>query len=401
MEEKKSIWDLDEFKPIKRKFILRNQELQKRKSYYDGSVYKDFRVTLGTLAPRLFNGIKSLYLPLAFAVDMDCGLVPGGWKLNNEKYDLEAESILIDKIKSNSDWITSGVLYIHYASMYGQVFLKSIDGDEPRLEIIEPTKVMLLKSDVYRKDFNKSIFVSYDEEDNEIAEVIDTFTIRTFLNGELTSENENVYHKIPYNMVKFIEDGTSHGENTFQKVTQILDEVNELASYLVTIIKRHAEPQLVLFGNFDSESLNKSGENAWLVKDANGKAELLVSNVDIDGILNTVKTFSQNINDGLPETIFNRISESENIGKGTVVKKATPLVVKINRCRPNFDMGLVKSLRLIGEMFDETEYSILKELPDDTFDLNREIIPSTEIEKIELESAQLALEQQRALSAGG
>lgn len=401
MEEKKSIWDLDEFKSLKRKFFLRNQELQKRKSYYDGSVYKDFSVTLGTLAPRLLNGIKSLYLPLAFSVDMDSGLIPGGWKLNDSKYDLEAESILIDKIKSNSDWITSGVLYIHYAAIYGQVYLKSIDGDEPRLEIVEPTKMMLLKSDIYRKEYDKSIFISYDEEDNEIAEVIDSMTVRTFLNGELTSNTENVYHKIPYTFIKFIEDGTNLGSNTFSKVTSVLDEVNELASYLVTIIKRHAEPQLVLFGNLDSESLNKSGENAWLVKEANGRAELLVSNVDIDGVLNTVKTFAQNINEGLPETIFNRISESDNIGKQTVVKKATPLVVKINRCRPNFDMGLVKSLRLVGEMFEGTEYSILKELPDDAFDLNREIIPSTELERIELESAQLALEMQRALAGGG
>ena len=66
-ETRRSIFDLDEFKPYRDRWEARIKELGRRRSYYDGSIYQRVRGDLvnvvGHYAPHLYQGVKPLYLP--------------------------------------------------------------------------------------------------------------------------------------------------------------------------------------------------------------------------------------------------------------------------------------------------------------------------------------------------
>ncbi len=72
-----SLFENTEFGTFAPRWLSRSQELQRRAGYYDGAAYR--KHNLGWLAPRLYRGVKALYLPLSRAVDVDCGIIPGGW----------------------------------------------------------------------------------------------------------------------------------------------------------------------------------------------------------------------------------------------------------------------------------------------------------------------------------
>jgi hypothetical protein len=107
------IFDAAEFKPYKAQWDARLKELQLRRSYYDGSIYTRYRETLGWMWPRLYKGVKPLYLPLARAVDVDAGIVPGGWSFPEEipETTRQAWAAARQQLWNWSKWQTRGVLY--------------------------------------------------------------------------------------------------------------------------------------------------------------------------------------------------------------------------------------------------------------------------------------------------
>ena len=85
MAEYNTIFKLAEFKPYRAAWDARRTELKRRRKYYDGTMYSDLTDKLGWLAPRMGKEIKPLFLPLARAVDVDAGIIPGGWTLGDEE----------------------------------------------------------------------------------------------------------------------------------------------------------------------------------------------------------------------------------------------------------------------------------------------------------------------------
>ncbi|MBS4014016.1 MAG: phage portal protein [Bacteroidetes bacterium] len=408
MENIRSIWDLEEYKKYHTTFLRRVQELERRRAYYTGSVYETVKLS-ESYQPEIYKGIKSLYLPLSFAVDVDAGIIPSGWKMDTEKV-TEEQLSAFEIVKIASEFITKSVLFVHYGAMFGISGLKIVieNGQLPFLSAIDPREFILIKDSLYAKSPDMSIFVTTDNENREIAEVITRTEVKNFVDGKLMSLNskpeiyENEFGFIPYVEILHIETGETLGECTFQKVIPILDEVNKLATFLVKIIKRHAEPK----GHLISEDLTEvpnfdnSGDDIVVIPDLDAKLQFVAPTMDVQGILNTVKEFSKSIDDGLPETIFNKISDSSNVSQDTVAKKATPLTIKIQRCRPNYDAGLVRALRLIGraaEVLGISELKSLSKLHDEAFDAHREIIPLSDMERINLELAKLGLEREKAI----
>lgn len=410
-----SLFDQAEFAADASAWQQRQLQLAWRRAYYDGTIYKSVRdrfLALGRLSPmlgpRLYRGTKALFLMLARSVNVDVGILPGGWALAEDAP--AAWQAAISRIFQWSDWARDGVLYTHYGAQCGLVGLKVADLQAQKRVIIQPldpATFMLVDSSLYQRTPERA-YVVLEREDSlgsyEYAEVITPQAIRTFRNGEPYSfdgrpaEAPNPQGRVPIIEVKHIHTGNPYGECTYEHAMPLLDEVNELASYLADIIRKHAEAQWAVIGA-EASDLIKSGDNVWFVP-AGGDVKAIVAGIDIPGVLEFIRSIRDEMVGGLPELAFDELKSKTQIATATLELQLMELTLKMKRCRPNYDHGLADALRLaglIGSRFDGS----LAVLADEalTFDAERPVLPLDKESQIRIEQQALALEQQRAISA--
>lgn len=405
----KSIFETSEFEPFQARWNARLTELHRRRNYYDGTVYQKMRGQLGWLWPRLYQGIKPLYLPLARAVDVDAGIVPGGWALPDETS--PAAQLALEQLFDWSDWETDGVLYVHYGSQYGVSGLKVSDLRQLRqvqIKPIKPTCFMLIEAGDYDNRPKMGIYletrVNRSGEEYEYAEVVTAEDVRTFKDGQPTGygEREAEYRNelafVPFVEVEHIRTGEPLGENTYQKAIPMLDEVNQLASYLTDIIAKHSEPQWAVAGA-EASDLVKSGDNIWFLPQG-ATANPLLANVDIPGILLFIQEIRDQVHGSLPELAFDELRKKDQIATATLELQLMELVLKIKRCRPNYDHGLADALRMAGLAGASMNVRELTPLIDDGlgFDPERPVLPLDPQTAIQLRMQELSLEQMEAMA---
>lgn len=389
-----SIFDLDEFKPYNGAWLARVATLSRREGYYTGRVYTDLRASLGPFAPlfpKLYKGIKPLYLPLSRAVDVDAGIIPGGWTLSADAPAGADEAM--KTVLAWSDWETDGVLFVHYGAQYGLTGLKVCDlRDFGRVLIkpIDPSTFMLVGGGFYSTaPAGLALIVEshgFGDDAYEYAEVITAESIRTYRNGQpwgydgREPEYTNDLGFIPIVEAQHKKTGNALGESTFEKTIPMLDEVNEIGSYLADIIKKHSEPQWAATG-VDSGDLVKSGDNVWFApQGADFKA--LVAAVDISGVLSFVQEIRDQVHGSLPELAFDELVKKGEIATATLELQLMELTLKIQRCRPNYDHALADALRMAGRASAQMGLSGLSALDDESlhFDASRPVLPQDENE---------------------
>ena len=403
----KSIFDLPEFKPYKKAWRNRLDTLTKRASYYDGSIYDSARNSLGWLAPRIFKNIKPLYLPLARAVDIDAGIIPGGWALPADDPKTKAWQKAIDTVFDWSSWDTDGVLYIHYGAEMGLTGLKISDQrDDGRVLVqpVDPTLFMPIGMRMYDNSPDICLYIEKREDQDgktfEYAEVIKPKTIRTFKDGvpygfdDRKEQYENMLGFVPYVEVRHVETGQPYGEATFQKSIALLDEVNQLASQLAMIISQHSTPQWAVSGAEPSD-LTHGSENVWFLPEG-ATVNILVPQIDIEGVLSFIQEIAKGVKESLPELSFDDLKSRDQVATRTIELQLMELVLKIKRVRPNYDRGLVSALKMAGKaaktMGGLGEVAALDD-EELILDATRAILPQDELDMIQLETARLELEQ--------
>ncbi len=368
-----SIFDLDEFKPYAREWRARQAQFARCRSYYDGSIYSDLRAWLPWLGPRLSARVRPLYLPLARAVNLDAGLVPGGWTLDARAVDLQPA---VDRVLGWSEWVTEGVLYVRNGAILGHSGLKVSDLREQGRVVIKPLspeRFVLVPTGPYDRTPALAIVVELRRgpggEQFEYAEVVSPETVRTFAGGEPVgfggrpAEYANELGFVPFVEVRHIESGLAFGESTFESVTTLLDGVNELATDLGDIIRRHAAPQWAIIGAEDTVptvkpaptvdgmpaggALSRGNDNVWLIP-AGGDAKAMVAPVDIAGVLDFIREARDGVHAGLPELAFDELRKKDSVATATVELQLKELVIKIGLVRPNYDEGFVHALRMAG-----------------------------------------------------
>ena len=412
-KSKRTIFNIDEFKPYKKTWDERQKELLRRRSYYDGSIYEKINDQLGWLKFRIGKEVKPLFLGLAQAVDVDAGIVPGGWVIGSE--DLSESKIKnMEEAKKllfvMSKWKTDGVLYVHYGAQYGIVGLKvsyNEAGKKVKVKPIDPLNFMLVTDG---QDLTAmSIYIKYrataSGDEVEYAEVITPSEIRTFLDGNPWAddgENEwkNELAEVPYIEVRHIETGELLGEATFEKVMPLLDEVNEHATELSRLIEKHDEPQWLISGAEPSD-LAHSGDNIWFMPEG-AKAQILLPPVDIEGMLAFINSLREGIKTGLPEMAFEELRSKDQIASETLGLQLMELVLKVQRMRPNYDMGLEMALRMAGrasKLGGVPELAVLDD-PELAIDEDREILPFDPKTRIEIEMMEIGLERMKAQPEG-
>lgn len=408
MTKNKTLFDLPEFKPYEKAWNNRVAILSKRASYYDGSVYDEAITNLQWLAPRIGQNIEPLYLPLASAVDVDAGIIPGGWKLPEDDPKTEKWKIAIDQVFDWSNWDTDGVLFVHYGASMGVSGLRIADLRDNGIVLcqpVDPLLFMLIGMKAYDSTPDMAIMkekrVGSDGVDFEYAEVTTPENIRTFKDGEPMGfdgrepEYINELKFVPYVEVRHIETGKPFGEATFQKAIRLLDSVNKMASGLSKIIDKNKDPQWAIMGAEPSE-LNHSSDNAWFLP-AGADAKILVPQIDIGGVLAFIKEIAVNVEKALPEKAFDELRSKTQIATATLELQLMELILKIKRARPNYDKGLKIAMQMAGraaKTMSLPDIAVLDD-PELRFDDQRPILPVNEKDEIDLELARLELEQMR------
>jgi hypothetical protein len=295
--------------------------------------------------------------------------------------------------------------------MYGVSALKISDLREARRVIVCPVNpccLYLVAGAEYDQTPALSLWIEQRQDGLgqmfEYAEVITPATIRTFVDGtpkgfdgrEPMYANELGF--VPFVEADHIKTGKALGESTFQKALPLLDEVNELASYLADIIKKHAEPQWAVSGAEPSD-LVKSGDNIWFLP-GGAKVDPLVAGIDIPGVLEFVREIRDQVTGSLPELAFDELKAKTQIATATLELQLMELVLKIKRTRPNYDHGLAQALRLAGRagagMGSPEGIAVL----DDEglrFDPERPVLPPDREAQIRIETAELMLERAKAI----
>lgn len=418
-----TIFDHDEFKPYANRWYSRQHELARRKGYYDGSVYKGVKRAfgdLGILTPRLYKGIKTLYLHLFRAVDVDAGLIPGDWAWATSTGSgagpsdelVESWETARAQLFKWSGWAKSGVLFVHYGAQFGLSGLKVADVREMnQIQIVpcSPEYFMLVERSSYDPAPALSFWLEQREVEGktvEYAEVVTPDMIRIFLDGKPSdyegrpAEYDNELGFVPFVEVKHKETGDPLGEATYQMAIPLLDEVNELASYLADIIKKHAEPQWAISGAEASE-LTKSGSNVWFLP-AGAKAEPLVADIDIGGVGEFLDRIDANVKSSLPELAFDELRTKTQIATATLEIQLMELTIKVKRCRPNYDEGLLEALRMAGRAAQSMSLSDIAVLDDEllALDSERPVLPVNRLDEIAIEQAEMGLEANKRMLSG-
>ncbi len=436
-EQTTSIFDLDEFEPLRARWDARQRVLRQRESYYDGSVYDDALGALGWLGPRLGGAIRPLYLPCARAVNIDSGIVPGFWTLrpssplrsaqdstpaSTQRSASTQDAALqraMDQVFAWSVWPIDGVLYVHYGALFGVSGLRVADlRAEGRIVIkpIDPRCFMLLPRGTYDSTPAAALWVERlargrrtadggpPGDTFEYAEVVEPERVRTFADGRpygfdgRPPEYGNDLGFVPFVEVKHVNNGGPLGACAFQDAIAMLDAVNELATDLASIIKKHAEPQWAVIGADDSE-LERGGDNVWTIP-AGGDVKVLVPGVDIAGIVEFLKQLRDHVEASMPELAFDDLKQKQNIATATVELQLMELVLLIKRVRPNYDAGLAAALRMAGKAAAQMGMPELAVLDSDDlrFDEARPVLPLDAKSALELEQLRLQVE---ALKADG
>ena len=409
-----SIFDLEEFKPYKKRFENKAKELNHRRAYYDGDQYRSLLSRLKWLQYRVGKEVRPLFMPLARAVDIDAGIIPGGWLLPGETDENSGSDVLAkvearDRVFAWSNWQTKGVLYVHYGAQYGVSATKVSDlREKGRITItpVDPLNLLLIGPEPGEDDPIMSLWVETKVDSNgdeyEFAEVILPDIIRFFRSGRpyappgYEEENINTLEKVPYCEVRHIENGEIYGECTYKKAMLLLDELNNLATDLANSVEKHgSKPQWGVFGAEPSD-LRHDEDSIWFFP-VDAKAEILIPRIDFQGVLEFIREIKEGVKESLPELSFDELRSKDQIAAETLGLQLIELVLKVLRTRPNYDTGLVRQLRLAGEAAADMGLSDIAVLNDEMLilDPDRPVLPLDERTKIDLEMAHIALEQMR------
>lgn len=376
------LFDRPEFAQYGARWAARQRAFSERHDYYSGAVYMREKMRFGGyLASRMYRGIKPLHLPFARAVNVDAGIVPGNWRFKEDAP--EAWRAARRQVWNWSNWSTEGVLFVHYGAIYGSSGLRVADLRDDRRVIISPLDprcFMVAGRNEYDQKPEISFYIDSRKDDDgkpfEYAEVITGDQIQTFKDSEPAgfggrkAEYDNKLGFVPVTEVQHVKTGDPFGACTFIDGMRILDELNQLGSYLSDLIKKHADPQWIIT-NAEKSDLNR-GDNVWFVPGDNTDVKALVAMLDIDGVRGFIGDLRDNVHATLPELAFDELKALSQIATETLELRFHELVLKVKRCRPNYDSGVVQALRMAGRAAETLDLDAAAPLNDEKLELDDE-----------------------------
>lgn len=409
----KSIFDVEEFKPFKDAFYSRRTRFQRYWNYYKAKFTSPFDVfqsdTGKYIGARVSDSIKPLFTPLARAVELDVALIPGDWKLADETYQEPVGVVL-----NWSQWDVEGDIFVRYVTAMGECGLRVVDDRARKLTIIQPARpdnYLVIPRSPW--DATPSMVITvWTKGEAEMAEVLTAQQVRTFKNGQpyamdgaggRSEAYPNELGFVPFVVCK-LDAGDGVGEPTFDNTLVALDQVNRQATYMSTIISRHAEPQWAVMGA-EAGDLEKDGEAVWFFPEGSDVKAILAA-VDFAGLLAFIQEIKAEMKDSLPELALSKLVGVERVASATIELQMAEAVFKIRRLRKPCDRALAEALKLAGQAGQSMGLADVSPLADGLvkFDKDRPVITVDALTRLQIEQAQfgnqvsrMALEREQML----
>ncbi len=438
----KSIWELPAFKPFHGQFLARQREFRRREQYYNGAAYatelpgetadplKQLYYNMVTPKVGQVNAaIKGLLDPIQPTVDIDVGLVPGGWITA----DPESQAMISEFLTAlgwgdeEERWLINGasmgqapllIVNERYEGPHGEPLARI------QLQALRPDSILVLYGHQrrLRRTIQMAIIVEQatgaDGKPMEEATVITPTQIMDYRNGEPfalvgnSAARENELGFVPVVDVPFkVGADATMGKNSFCDVLPQLDAVNKTATQLSENIRKNSNPQWVVMTDDEmgNKAIERSDTTLWKLS-SNGGVEAIVASLDIPGVMQLITATSEAMQKKLPQYLLHKIMGLNRVAYETVQLELMPLIIHIQRVRRSMDRGLGRAIQMAARVAMAegvwAEYAPLAEAPPQ-FDLMRPVIPLSDNAKLDLEikAAQLAmqveaLEAQRQLSGG-
>jgi hypothetical protein len=415
-EEVKSLFDLEEFKPYGAAFQARKSRFARFWRHYKAELTApgEWATDMGSyIGATIANAVKPIFTPLARAVELDVALIPGDWKLSPES---AKQQMGLDRIFEWSKWDCEGDIFVRYVTALGEAGLRVVDDRVNKRLIIQPVRPdMYLAIPMSAWDNTPKMLITLAKMgEDEIAEVIEPNRIRTFWRGQpyaqdalngREAEYANELGFVPFVVCK-LDSGDGAGEPTFDNTLPALDQANRQATYMATIIQRHAEPQWAVIGA-EAGDLEKSGEAVWFFPEGSDVKAVLAA-VDFAGLLAFIQEIKKEMKDSLPELALSELVGVERVAAATIELQMAEAVFKIRRLRKPHDRALMEAVVLAGKAAISMGLADLAGLADGTlrFDKNRPVITVDALTRLQIESvaqsqemSRLAMERERMLLA--
>jgi hypothetical protein len=335
----------------------RNLRYRRNWRYYQNLPYLEAR-------PGLYAKMRAIFNQVTKIVDTDARFTMG------ERLQVHADPEVeraINRLWEWSDFQQEKYLLARYGACCGDAFIKVVDNRpwelNPEPEAEAPVRLNVLPPDavaprydphdrkrmlackieyVYGREIHKEIITPtevliYDERDPE----------------RVAAVYPNLLGFIPIVHIRNLDIGEEFGLCSFHNLVPTVDALNEIASFMIEIVKLYADPVIIGRG-MDRGSLRKQTVDAdgrpvatvWWVPTPEGSFEFLEWRGNLPDVLAFLDRIQDSIERNTPELTLSGLRDRQDLSGYSTSLHLIELVRKVNEMRGSYFTGLERANRM-------------------------------------------------------
>lgn len=335
----------------------RNVRYRQHWRYYQNLAYEQSR-------PGLYAKMRSIFNQVTKIVDVDARFTMG------ERLEVAAEpraEAAVNKLWGDSDLQREKYLLARYGACCGDAFIKVVDNRawelNPAPEADAPVKLVVLAPDMvaprYDPNDRKRMLackIEYVDGTEVYKEVITDSEILLYDRRKpekVAVRYPNALGFIPIVHIRNLDIGEEFGLCSFHNLVPTIDALNEIASFMVEIVKLYADPVIVgrgmERGSLRKQTVDEHGRplaTVWWVPTPEGSFELLEWKGNLPDILAFLGRIEASMEKCVPELSLSRVQEQTNASGYSVSLQLMELVRKISEMRGSYFAGIERANRM-------------------------------------------------------
>lgn len=341
----------------------RNLRYQRNWRYYQNIPYSQPR-------PGLYAKMRAIFNQITKIVDTDARFAMGERLQIHAEPDVEAA---INRLWEWSGFQQEKFLLARYGACCGDAFIKVVDNrpwelnpdPDPkvpvRLNVLPPdavsprydphdrSRLLACKIEyIHGRDIHKEVITPeeillYDERDPD----------------RVAARYPNPLGFIPIVHIRNLDIGEEFGLCSFHNLLPTVDALNEIASFMLEIIKLYADPVIVGRG-MERGSLRKQTVDAdgrpvatvWWVPTPEGKFEFLEWRGNLPDVLAFLDRIQDSVERNTPELTLSGLRDRGDVSGYSISLHLIELVRKIDEMRGNYFTGLERANRMALQILE-------------------------------------------------